>query len=206
MRSRTCPPIPPHATFEQVKAIAGAVLHGDEDTWGFVKKGVKQKVQQYLPGGKDTNDRVRRRPVAPVRRRRDLARPAARSTARCASTPARAPPTRPTPRTSARCRSASSCPARVDAGVAAVAVCREHGAPIALPRRRHQPRRAVHQHGGDDRLGEVLQPAALGRPRCDAPASSSRASSSTCSTSSSASTGCASGPSRPPTRTARSAG
>ena len=47
------PPIPPHATFEQVKAIAGAVLHGDEDAWGFVKQGVKQKVQQYLPGTKD---------------------------------------------------------------------------------------------------------------------------------------------------------
>ena len=47
------PPIPPHATFEQVKAVAGAVLHGDEDAWGFVKQGVKQKVQQYLPGTKD---------------------------------------------------------------------------------------------------------------------------------------------------------
>jgi pyruvate dehydrogenase (quinone) len=46
------PPIPPHATFEQVKALAGAVWHGDEDTWGFVKQGVKQKVQQYLPGSK----------------------------------------------------------------------------------------------------------------------------------------------------------
>ena len=47
------PPIPPHATFAQVKATAGAVLHGDEDAWGFVKQGVKQKVQQYLPGTKD---------------------------------------------------------------------------------------------------------------------------------------------------------
>jgi pyruvate dehydrogenase (quinone) len=46
------PPIPPHATFEQVKSMAGAVFHGDEDTWGFVKEGVKQKVQQYLPGSK----------------------------------------------------------------------------------------------------------------------------------------------------------
>ena len=46
------PPIPPHATFAQVKAMAGAVLRGDEDTWGFVKEGVKQKVQQYLPGRK----------------------------------------------------------------------------------------------------------------------------------------------------------
>jgi pyruvate dehydrogenase (quinone) len=43
------PPIPPHATFEQVKSLAGAVLHGDEDTWGFTKQGLKQKVQQYLP-------------------------------------------------------------------------------------------------------------------------------------------------------------
>ncbi len=46
------PPIPPHATFEQVKSMAGAIWHGDEDTWGFVKQGLKQKAQQYLPGGK----------------------------------------------------------------------------------------------------------------------------------------------------------
>ena len=30
-----------------------ALLHGDEDTWGVVKEGVKQKVQQYLPGEKE---------------------------------------------------------------------------------------------------------------------------------------------------------
>ena len=47
------PPIPPHATAAQVKALAGAVLHGDEDRWGFVKQGIKQKMQQYLPGHKD---------------------------------------------------------------------------------------------------------------------------------------------------------
>ena len=47
------PPIPPHASFEQVKSMAGAVLQGDADTWGFVKEGVKQKVQQYLPGRGD---------------------------------------------------------------------------------------------------------------------------------------------------------
>jgi pyruvate dehydrogenase (quinone) len=46
------PPIPPHATFAQVKAAAGAVLHGDEDRTGFVVQGIKQKVQQYLPGTK----------------------------------------------------------------------------------------------------------------------------------------------------------
>jgi pyruvate dehydrogenase (quinone) len=48
------PPIPPHATFEQAKSVAKAVMHGDEDTAGFVKEGIKQKVQQYLPGRKDS--------------------------------------------------------------------------------------------------------------------------------------------------------
>src|SRR5579875_3533238 len=36
------PPIPPHATFEQIKSMAGAVWQGDENTWGFVKEGIKQ--------------------------------------------------------------------------------------------------------------------------------------------------------------------
>jgi pyruvate dehydrogenase (quinone) len=49
------PPIPPHATLEQVKSLAGAVLHGDEDTWGFAKQGLKQKVQQYLPHRKEND-------------------------------------------------------------------------------------------------------------------------------------------------------
>jgi len=47
------PPIPPHTTFEQAKATAGAILHGDENAWGVVKQGIKQKAQQYLPGSKD---------------------------------------------------------------------------------------------------------------------------------------------------------
>jgi pyruvate dehydrogenase (quinone) len=45
-------PIPPHATFDQVKALTSAILRGDEDAWDVVKQGVKQKVQQYLPGTK----------------------------------------------------------------------------------------------------------------------------------------------------------
>ena len=44
------PPIPPHATFEQAKSSASAVLKGDEDAGHLVKEGIKQKVQQYLPG------------------------------------------------------------------------------------------------------------------------------------------------------------
>ena len=47
------PPIPPHATFDQAKSVAKAILHGDEDAGGFIKQGIKQKAQQYLPGHKD---------------------------------------------------------------------------------------------------------------------------------------------------------
>ncbi|HEX2904882.1 MAG TPA: thiamine pyrophosphate-requiring protein [Jatrophihabitans sp.] len=50
------PPIPPHATFAQAKATAGAILHGDENSWGLVKQGIKQKAQQYLPGTKEDDD------------------------------------------------------------------------------------------------------------------------------------------------------
>ncbi|CAM4275964.1 Putative thiamine pyrophosphate-containing protein YdaP [Mycobacterium basiliense] len=46
------PPIPPHATFEQAKSLVEAVLGGDEDSKGFIKQGVKQKLQQFLPGEK----------------------------------------------------------------------------------------------------------------------------------------------------------
>jgi pyruvate dehydrogenase (quinone) len=45
-------PIPPHATFEEVKALASSLIHGDESAWKVVKEGVKQKAQEYLPGGK----------------------------------------------------------------------------------------------------------------------------------------------------------
>jgi pyruvate dehydrogenase (quinone) len=46
------PPIPPHSTLEQAKSVATAVLKGDQDSAGFIKQGIKQKVQQYLPGQK----------------------------------------------------------------------------------------------------------------------------------------------------------
>lgn len=46
------PPIPPHASFEQVKDMAKAILAGDEDAFGVVRAGVKQKVQELLPGTK----------------------------------------------------------------------------------------------------------------------------------------------------------
>jgi pyruvate dehydrogenase (quinone) len=43
------PPIPPHATFEQAKDTAGALLKGDEDRTGVVKQGLKTKIQEFLP-------------------------------------------------------------------------------------------------------------------------------------------------------------
>jgi pyruvate dehydrogenase (quinone) len=45
------PPIPPHATFEQMKDAAEALLHGDENRWGVIKEGVKTKIQEFLPSG-----------------------------------------------------------------------------------------------------------------------------------------------------------
>ncbi|HET8994718.1 MAG TPA: thiamine pyrophosphate-requiring protein, partial [Rhodococcus sp. (in: high G+C Gram-positive bacteria)] len=43
------PPIPPHATWEQFKSVATAVLSGDEDSWGFTMAGIKTKAQEFLP-------------------------------------------------------------------------------------------------------------------------------------------------------------
>jgi Thiamine pyrophosphate enzyme, C-terminal TPP binding domain len=43
------PPIPPHATFEQVKDSALAMLKGDEDRRGVIVEGVRTKVQEFLP-------------------------------------------------------------------------------------------------------------------------------------------------------------
>ncbi|WP_340682904.1 thiamine pyrophosphate-requiring protein [Amycolatopsis coloradensis] len=43
------PPIPPHATFEQVKALTEAVLKGEPDAWHLVAQGIKTKMQEMLP-------------------------------------------------------------------------------------------------------------------------------------------------------------
>ncbi|MGH3263802.1 MAG: thiamine pyrophosphate-dependent enzyme, partial [Trebonia sp.] len=43
------PPIPPHATWEQFKSATAAVLGGDEDRVGFVKVGLKTKMQEFMP-------------------------------------------------------------------------------------------------------------------------------------------------------------
>jgi pyruvate dehydrogenase (quinone) len=44
------PPIPPHATFEQAKSAAEAVLGGDPEAFHLVVQGAKTKLQEFLPG------------------------------------------------------------------------------------------------------------------------------------------------------------
>ncbi|GAA0939611.1 thiamine pyrophosphate-requiring protein [Actinocorallia libanotica] len=42
------PPIPPHATSDQIKDTLKALLGGDEDRWGVLREGLKTKAQEFL--------------------------------------------------------------------------------------------------------------------------------------------------------------
>jgi pyruvate dehydrogenase (quinone) len=44
------PPIPPHATAEQIKSVTEAVLRGDPDAWDMLTKGLRTKLTELLPG------------------------------------------------------------------------------------------------------------------------------------------------------------
>lgn len=44
------PPIPPHATFAQMKDTAEAVLRGDPNAWHLLVQGVRTKLKEALPG------------------------------------------------------------------------------------------------------------------------------------------------------------
>ncbi|MEU3090089.1 thiamine pyrophosphate-requiring protein [Streptomyces massasporeus] len=44
------PPIPPHATWDQMEATAASILKGDADRGAMVKRGFRAKVQEFLPG------------------------------------------------------------------------------------------------------------------------------------------------------------
>jgi pyruvate dehydrogenase (quinone) len=44
------PPLPPHITIEQAKALTSALLHGDEHTGRIVRQSFKQKIEEFLPG------------------------------------------------------------------------------------------------------------------------------------------------------------
>ncbi len=43
------PPIPPHATFEQVRDAAMALLKGDPDRWDVIKEGIQTKARNSCP-------------------------------------------------------------------------------------------------------------------------------------------------------------
>lgn len=47
------PPIPPHATFDQAKKSAQAMLKGDPNVVGVMVQGVKTKAQEFLPQKKN---------------------------------------------------------------------------------------------------------------------------------------------------------
>ncbi|AZM56678.1 thiamine pyrophosphate-requiring protein [Streptomyces sp. WAC 01529] len=58
------PPIPPHATWDEMESTAEAVLKGDADRSSMLKQGLKAKMQEFLPGagrkGEDKQGRGRR--------------------------------------------------------------------------------------------------------------------------------------------------
>ncbi|WP_416566595.1 thiamine pyrophosphate-requiring protein [Nocardia testacea] len=43
------PPIPPHASYEQMKEMAASVLRGDPDAWHLMVQGAKAKAQEFRP-------------------------------------------------------------------------------------------------------------------------------------------------------------
>ena len=47
------PPIPPHATWDQIEKAALSIVRGDSDRIDVLKEGFKSKVQEFLPGTKD---------------------------------------------------------------------------------------------------------------------------------------------------------
>jgi pyruvate dehydrogenase (quinone) len=50
------PPIPPHATLEQMTAMSKALIKGDTSRWGVMKEGIKTKIQEVLPHGGDDHE------------------------------------------------------------------------------------------------------------------------------------------------------
>jgi len=48
------PPIPPHATLEQMSDMVQALIKGDPSRWGVIKEGIKTKAQEFLPHGDES--------------------------------------------------------------------------------------------------------------------------------------------------------
>ncbi|SBU96660.1 Thiamine pyrophosphate enzyme, central domain [Streptomyces sp. MnatMP-M77] len=51
------PPIPPHASLDQIAAAASAILQGDSDRGSMIKQDLKAKVQEMPPGSRHRTDR-----------------------------------------------------------------------------------------------------------------------------------------------------
>ncbi|WP_235736137.1 thiamine pyrophosphate-requiring protein [Nocardioides alcanivorans] len=47
------PPVPPHATLDQMTATARALIKGDTSRWGVLKEGLKVKARELMPGDPD---------------------------------------------------------------------------------------------------------------------------------------------------------
>ncbi len=45
------PPIPPHATLDQMQATAAALIKGDTSRWSVIREGIRTKAQEMLPHG-----------------------------------------------------------------------------------------------------------------------------------------------------------
>lgn len=44
----TVPPIPPHASLDQMEATASALLKGDPEAWAVLNQGIRGKAQEFL--------------------------------------------------------------------------------------------------------------------------------------------------------------
>lgn len=44
------PPIPPHATFDQMRDMLKSLVGGDENAWQVIREGAKTKLQEFIPG------------------------------------------------------------------------------------------------------------------------------------------------------------
>jgi pyruvate dehydrogenase (quinone) len=44
------PPLPPHITLEQAKAMGSALVHGDPSRTKIIKQTAKEKLEEFLPG------------------------------------------------------------------------------------------------------------------------------------------------------------
>lgn len=51
------PPIPPHASLDQIEAAASSIVKGDPDRMGMIRQGLKSKAQEMLPGHRHRDDR-----------------------------------------------------------------------------------------------------------------------------------------------------